>query len=347
MIDHWTELLSPAGVQWQGGRVWNFGDPAAERRALDGEAILVPITDLSVWQVSGADAPSFLQAQTTNDLVALQPGHWQRSGYCNPKGRLLATLLIAQTAPQDFVALLPASLAEAVFARLSRYVLRAKVKLAVMPFAVLGLAGPKAAQKLTGAQFPCPAPGQLASAKTGWVLGLSAERFLILAPAEALPAVWSELAAVSRPAGEPLWDALDIAAGLATVLPPTQEAFVPQMLNFDLVAGLSYTKGCYPGQEIVARMHYLGRLKERLYRARAVGPQPNPGDKLFSPAFGDQACGTVVLATPGEAAAAEFLAVLQIGAVTNGEVHLGAPDGPRLHFLPLPYAVPEAPVAST
>lgn len=342
-MNPWTDLLSAGRARWQDSRLVDFGQPAAERLALATACALMPLPSLATWRIHGADAASFLQGQTTNDVAALAPEQWQVNGYCNPKGRLLATFLLARGAPEEFLAILPATLGDPVFARLTRYVLRAKVQLAPAPLAPVGLAGPLASTVLAGAHLPCPQPGKLLAAGDAWVLGLGPTRFLMLVPHATLPALWSTLlSARAQPAGEALWDTLDIAAGLATVLPQTQEAFVPQMLNLDLVGGLSYDKGCYPGQEIVARMHYLGRLKERLYRASVAAPSPAAGVRLYSPAFGEQPCGTVVLASLGEADQAEFLAVLQVAAANSGAVHLGAPQGPRLNFLPLPYAVPEA-----
>ncbi len=341
-MNPWTDLLSAGRARWQDSRLLDFGEPAAERRALATACALMPLPSLATWQIQGADAASFLQGQTTNDVAALAPEQWQTSGYCNPKGRLLATLLLARNAPEAFLAILPASLSETVFARLTRYVLRAKVKLAPAPLASLGLAGPLAAATLAGANLPCPQPGRLHAAGSAWVLGLAPTRFLVLVPQETLAALWCTLSANAQPSGEALWDALDIAAGLATVLPQTHESFVPQMLNLDLVGGLSYHKGCYPGQEIVARMHYLGRLKERLYRASVAVPPPAAGERLYSPAFAEQPCGTVVLASAGEGGQAEFLAVLQVAAAQSGDVRLGTPLGPRLEFLPLPYPVPAA-----
>lgn len=341
-MNPWTDLFSAGRARWQDSRLLDFGEPAAERQALATACALMPLPSLATWHIQGADAASFLQGQTTNDVAALAPEQWQLSGYCNPKGRLLATLHLACNAPEEYLAILPASLAEVVFARLERYVLRAKVKLAPTPLASLGLAGPLAAAALAGANLPCPQPGRLLAAGGAWVLSLTPTRFLILVPQETLAALWATLSAKAQASGEALWDALDIAAGLATVLPQTQESFVPQMFNLDLVGGLSYHKGCYPGQEIVARMHYLGRLKERLCRASVAAPPPTAGDRLYSPAFGDQPCGTVVLASAGEADRAEFLAVLQVTAGKSGEVRLGTPQGPQLEFLPLPYPVPEA-----
>ena len=133
-------------------------------------------------------------------------------------------------------------------------------------------------------------------------------------------------------------------AGVPQIARATQELFVPQSANWDLVGGIDFQKGCYPGQEIVARMQYLGRLKERLLRFHVDGEPPDAGTRLYSQRFGDQPCGTVVNAAPAPEGGSEMLAVVQWEAAASGRVHLGSHDGPPLAPRELPYVVP-VPVA--
>ncbi len=121
---------------------------------------------------------------------------------------------------------------------------------------------------------------------------------------------------------------------------PVQDRFIAQTANWDVLGGVNFHKGCYTGQEIIARMHYLGRLKERLFAFHAPEASVAPGARLFSSAFGDQPCGTVVNAAPAPGGGCDLLAVLQIAAAAGGDVHLDAPDGPRLEPVPLPYEIP-------
>ncbi|MBI3150058.1 MAG: folate-binding protein YgfZ [Betaproteobacteria bacterium] len=339
-MSQWPDLLAQQGARWQAERCFDFGAPPQEHRAAATGPVLAPLQSWATWRLSGPDAQSFLHNQTTSEVAALAPGALQLSGYCTPKGRLLATFTLWRRDPETFFALLPAKLAEEVFARLARYVLRAKVKIAPAPMVALGLGAVGAEAALAAAGFTVPAVGKTARDADTELLALSPRRFVLLTEAPSAAALWQRLRVQATSVGEPVWDALAIAEGIATVLPETQEEFVPQMLNLDLVGALSYTKGCYPGQEIVARMHYLGRLKERLYRAHVLTAPPQPGARLFSPVFGTQACGTVVLAGPSENGGSELLAVMQTAAAT-GEVRLATTDGPVLAFLPLPYAVPE------
>jgi folate-binding protein YgfZ len=139
------------------------------------------------------------------------------------------------------------------------------------------------------------------------------------------------------------WVRMDIEDGVPWITRETEDRFVPQMVNLDLLGGVSFSKGCYPGQEIVARMHYLGRLKQRMYRVRlpAGASAPRPADPLFSPRFGaEQACGTLLNVGPSTAGAHEALAVIQTDSVRDGGVHWNDPAGPAIDFLSLPYSLP-------
>jgi tRNA-modifying protein YgfZ len=172
------------------------------------------------------------------------------------------------------------------------------------------------------------------------VIRLPGERFEIAVAHDKTPAMLQALAAGAEKVDAEHWERQIIRAGVPVIVPATQEQFVPQMVNLDLIGGVSYEKGCYPGQEIVARMHYRGTLKQRMYLASiASGEHPQPGEKLYSPDFGEQACGTVVNAAPSPEGGHDLLAVIQISAAERGNLHWKAPDGPALELLELPYGV--------
>ena len=136
------------------------------------------------------------------------------------------------------------------------------------------------------------------------------------------------------------WSTLDIEAGIPVITRETQEEYVPQMVNLDLIGGVSYSKGCYPGQEIVARTHYLGRLKQRMYRVRLADENPRTGDPLYSAEFGrDQSSGTILNAAPTSRGAHEALAVIQKSSAATATLHWKALDGPAIEILSLPYAI--------
>lgn len=143
----------------------------------------------------------------------------------------------------------------------------------------------------------------------------------------------------AQPAGTAAWRGLDIAAGIPAITAATIEAFVPQMVNYELIGGISFKKGCYPGQEIVARTHYLGKIKRRMYRAHIDGDAVSPGASIYGPETGDQACGSVVLTAPSATGGTNFLLAAQSSVVEAGEIHVGSPAGPVAQILSLPYAI--------
>jgi hypothetical protein len=168
-------------------------------------------------------------------------------------------------------------------------------------------------------------------------------RFEIIAPTDHAMKLWTNLKPKTTPVAPPVWAWLDIMAGIPGVHPETSDAFVPQMANLEIVGGVNFKKGCYPGQEIVARMQYLGKLKQRMYRAHLEGDsQPRPGDSVFAPDFPGQSAGTVVAAQAAPDNGFDLLAVIQISSAEIGELHLGSETGPKLSLQTLPYSVTPA-----
>jgi len=304
------------------------------------------LRELGVLAVQGADAAEFLHGQLSSDIKALRPGHAQYSSYNSPKGRMLATLVVLRTADDAFRILLAADLAESVRKRLAMFVLRSKVSVANAGGEVFraGVGGPGAAAAVTGALGSAP-PAFSAVERDGVVaLALPDGRFVVLAPLDRAPTLRSALAAHAGTADESSWQWLAIHAGVPTVTAATTDQFVAQTANWDLLGGVNFQKGCYPGQEIVARTQYLGRLKERLYAFHVDGPPPPAGTRLYAEPFGDQPCGTVVNAAQSPGGGSDLLAVVQIAAVDGGSVRLRERGGPALEPQPLPYAIP-APAA--
>ena len=189
-----------------------------------------------------------------------------------------------------------------------------------------------------------PAQDRALIVEGGTLIGLPGSRFMIVAQMPHAIALWERIAHDARPAGFPVWEWLTVRAGVPVIRPPTQDQFVPQAANWDALGGISFQKGCYTGQEIVARTHYLGRLKERLFIAHADIGSASPGERLYSAAFADQPCGTIVNAAPAPGGGIDMLAVAQVAAAESGDLHIGHPEGPSLAMLPLPYTVP-APTA--
>lgn len=344
MHPDWKAYLESRGARIAGDRVADFGHPAEEREATGRGTVIADLSGYGLLQVCGPDAQDFLHGQLSSDVRGLPPDRAQYSSYNTAKGRMLATFLLWRLG-EDYVLQLAAELAEPIRRRLALFVLRAKVKIEDVSQARvgLGLAGPDA-RRLLAARF-----GRLPEAELGVVhaegstlVQLGPQRFELVTSPDQASALWEGLRAAARPVGFPCWEWLQIRAGIPRVTAATQDQLVPQMANLDALGGVSFRKGCYPGQEIVARTHYLGKLKRRLYLAHLDGEAaPAPGDPLYGPETEGQASGIVVNAAPAPGGGYDLLAVIQQGSVQTGEVHWKTPDGPRLELLPLPYPVPQ------
>lgn len=345
MDTDWQRFLLSRGARIAGAQVLDFGDAAAEIRETGSRPIVADLSHYGLLRASGEDSQSFLQGQLTQDMRQVEGDRLALAGYCTAKGRLLATFLVWRDDASSFCLELPAPLAESIRSRLSMYILRAKVRLADESDACvrLGVAGPSAQEALQEAHLPCPGEDMQLARETGiTVLRLREALYQVVVPTPRAPELWDALAKRARPTGGGRWDWHLIRAGIPMVLPQTQEEFVPQMANLELVGGVSFKKGCYPGQEIVARTQYLGKLKRRMILAHVDGVEtpPEPGDPLYSSDCQEQACGTVVAAQPAPAGGYDLLAVVQMASLEAGPIHLRRLDGPVLVATPLPYPLP-------
>lgn len=338
----WQDFLQQQGAALNNGTVQHFGDASGELLAARDNTVLCDLSQFGTLRVSGEETQSFLQNLLSNDIREVTLARAQLSSLNDPKGRMLATMLIWRDG-DDYLLQLPRALCEPIRKKLSMYVLRAKVKVADVSDEVvtLGLSGP-AAQELLDKMFGKLPDAVYGVAATGeaCVIRLGDSRFQVATTAQYAPAIWRTLALHAQPAGGACWDWLTIRAGIPVILPATQEQFVPQMSNFEVIGGVNFKKGCYPGQEIVARMQYLGKLKRRMYLAHIDGGLPQPGMHLFSADMEGQSSGMVANAAPAPGGGYDVLAVMQIASHDAHPVHLGAPDGPRLQFHPLPYPLP-------
>ena len=343
-MDPLPDFLAARGARADAGGIADFGHPAAEWAAAATGAVVADASSLGTLAVAGEDAAAFLHGQLSSDVKRLARGEGVWTSYNSPKGRMLATAFIYRpdVGPDDrFEALVAADIADAVRKRLAMFVLRSKVALAddTAAWLRLGIGGPGAAAAVATAFGRAPPSGGTITHEGTRIVRLPDGRCLVLAPVANAPTVFDALARVAVPAGAPVWTWLGIRSGVPMVTAATQDRFVAQTANWDAIGGLDFHKGCYPGQEIVARMQYLGRLKERLFAYATIASPPAPGSRLFGPPYGDQPCGTVVNAAPDPGGGARFLAVVQVDAA-GGPLALGAPDGPTATQEPLPYASP-------
>ena len=275
-----------------------------------GTTHIAKLEQYGLLHAAGADARPFLHAQLTNDIENLAPANARYAGWCTAKGRLLASMLVVPHGDGFFLQL-ARDIAPAVAKRLSMFILRSKVKLLDVSdqWQQYGL-------------WHEGGPGPLAVTESGAkiTIGIEPGRSLFLA---------QEILAADRSPEE--WALAEVRAGRPLIVQSTQDQFVPQMVNLELAGGVDFRKGCYPGQEIVARAQYRGAVKRRMYRVR--GSALHPGQALFSDDMPGQASGTVV-----NAAGEESLAVLPISAVEAKAPIRPQPEAPALEVLPLSYA---------
>ena len=339
----WQNLLQENGARIADEDVTDFGNPPVELLAARDGTVVVPLAHLGLIRATGEDAAEFLHNLTSNDVKKLGVQSAQYSSFNTAKGRMLASFLLWRE-DGDYLVQLSRDIQPAIQKKLSMYVLRSKVKLsdATDSRLVVGVAGPDAAAlvKGLGASLPEASMGVLPF-PGGIVIRLGDTRFLLALEADKAASAWTQLAAKAVPAGTPVWRWLDIRAGIPRISQATQEEFVPQMTNLDLVGGVSFTKGCYPGQEIVARTRYLGKIKRRMFLGHAEAT-PTIGAHVYAPETGEQACGMVVDAVPAPGGGVDVLAVMQISCAEAGDIRLATPDGARLSLLSLPYALESA-----
>jgi len=339
----WHTFLRQQGGNIVDDHVVDFGDAAGELSHTTDGTVLVPLSHLALLRASGTDCAEFLQGQTSNDVRLVDDGHHQISSYSTAKGRMLAlfTLFLRDN---DFYLHLPQELLEAVQRRLTMFVLRSDVKLtnASDEFPSFGISGPQATSLLQQALGGYPTEvGETLTIDGITLLHIPGQhpRFVCFGAPERLTTLWQRLATEAMPAGATAWDLLDIRAGIPNLATGTVEAFVPQMVNLQLINGVNFKKGCYPGQEVVARMQYLGKLKRRMYRASVDSAElPSSGTALYSPVSeSGQGAGKVVRAAPSPRGGYELLVVAEVSCAEVNELYLQDEHGARLTLLDLPY----------
>ena len=322
-----------SGFHMGGDHNRRMSNENANPAALSG---IAPLGYLGCIRVSGADAATFLHSQLTNDFTRLGPTRARLAGFCSAKGRLQASFMAWQTSDADIILACSADLLQATLRRLSMFVLRMKCKLsdASAQLPLFGLAGTAADALLQdcvawekretseGTAIRLPAAA-------GHSLGLWSPRNSPTSPATATPELSQED-----------WRWLQVQSGVPLVEAKTVDLFVPQMINFELIGGVDFQKGCYPGQEVVARSQYRGTLKRRMFLCDCEDIA-SAGQEVYSPSDPGQPVGVVAnsAARPGRNGST-MLVELKIAALQQGELHLGSLGGPALSRRPLPYVVP-------
>ena len=314
--------------------------PNHEADIQPGAAVL--LTHWGLIRAQGVDAASFLHSQLTASIQDLPPGEARLAGYCSAKGRLLASFLVWRTEPEAFLLACSASVLQATLKRLSMFVLRAKCTLsdASLELALVGEIGADATPNASGED-------DTGSPPRPWIVTRRAddEEALCLPSVEGVGRVMRIVPRTRLNACGPLsldvevWRTLEIRSGIPLIEAANVDAFVPQMLNLELLGGVNFQKGCYPGQEVVARTQYRGILKRRMF-LYATPVHAHAGQDVFDPAEPHEPAGRVVNAAYVSGSPNGYALVeIKLAALASAAPHLGGADGPALRRLELPYAV--------
>ena len=297
--------------------------------------------ELAVIRASGADAGTFLQGQLTQDVLLMRSNEARLAAWCSAKGRMLASFAVCKSSNEEFLLILSRDLLTTTLKRMRMFVMRAKCVLTDVTgeLSVQGLVGAPARAALVATNsialsgYSMPASGTISTEiivqlPNGYLDDAPIPRALRISPARP---DWSTDA--SHVAS---WNAMECASGIARLTAAVSEAFVPQMLNYESVGGVNFKKGCYPGQEVVARSQFRGTLKRRAYIATSEMVL-QAGQEVFDSHEPDQPCGLVAQAA--EHPSGGFIAIMsmQISAQNSDGLHIGSPSGARLRLQRLPY----------
>lgn len=311
-------FIQNSNAEYSGERLITLGETPAHYPALAEQATVTPLGDRGVLSVSGPDMVKLLQGQLTCDMSQLAATGSLKGALCDSKGRMISSFVCVQQAADQVLLVMHRELVAATLDTLKKYAVFYKAVLTDSSDQYFVFGTHNSSQPLAGAFI-----GQITPALQ-----------LVVCPSADAPQYWQQLSAVCQPTGDAFWNHLLISAGEGEVKPQTQGEFIPQMLNFQLIDAVNFRKGCYTGQEIVARMQYLGKLKRRMYHLRiATDLDFNPGEVVG--AGGRSGLGTVVMATE-RGTSKDLLAVLTEDAAKSESLDIGGYSG-AFAAIPLPY----------
>ena len=344
MNTNWKKFLLSINANIENDSVIDFGLSIPDEQKAYSNTVIADLSHYGLIEASGEDVVDFFQGQLTNDIKTVTDSSGQLSAYCNPKGRILATFMIFKR-NEHYLLRLHKSIFEQTLKRLRMFVMRSKVELkdSSDELISMGIAGETATQKLTAFfnNLPDEVDGFcLENEITLIKLPGNLPRYEAHGPIENITSLWQALQTEATTIGTNSWSLLTIQAGIPEIVAETIEAFVPQMVNLQAINSLSFTKGCYPGQEVVARMHYLGKLKRRLYIGSIeTDSLPQPGQSVMPAGENQQKAGQVVSASWSGLGKADLLVVLQIDKAENNPLHIESNSSAEIKLQELPYTI--------
>jgi tRNA-modifying protein YgfZ len=333
-MSDWNTFLTSKGAVQDANGYLDF--PAQDR--LPTQTWLMPL-DQGLIEINGPDSAKFLQGQVTCDVRELATKTSRLGAQCNIKGRMLLCFRALQTGSERIFLRVHTGLVEKGLATLGKYIVFSKAKLydQSASYRYIGVAGPQSTeiiQNVFGIAIPDKDAWEAAGEHV--IIRLSENRYECWILATEAESLWNNISTMATPAGQNRWNLLNIRDGIGDIAPETYEAFTPQAINFQLVNGINFRKGCYTGQEIVARLHYRGTLKRHMYRFGFEGAEPPAPGTALKNADG-KSIGEVILAARTTALAGELLASV----VDDERIAIYLENNPqKLSLLTLPYAIP-------
>lgn len=348
MQQNWQTFLTQQGATIVNNSVSYFNAIETELEYSNTTTVICDLSHYSLIRVTGTEVTAFLQGQLSNDINQVTENITQMSAYCNPKGRALALFRIFKIEDTYFLSL-PTEITEATINRLKMFIMRSDVTMEDVTdqYFHFGIAGPDTAKNLKIAlgipDLPLnPDESLISNGMSIQKLAGTPERFELFGSIDEAISIWNKLKQHCQPVGQPIWNLQRINAGIPEILTATSDVFVPQMLNLQLLNTVNFQKGCYPGQEIVARTKYLGKLKKRLYLVEfTANISVDRGTDIYESGENQQSVGKIVLAETSSTGTYHALAVLRIAAIDNPPLTLSKKTGPVLSVLEMPYNLDE------
>ena len=345
MQSDWHAFLENRGAEFKGDIVEHYGNAAQELSVVLTGNVISDLSHYGILAIGGDDARSFLQTQFVNDISQLDEAHSHLNGYCNPKGRLIANFRVFWRGDTVYLRF-PLELLETVANKLNMYKMRSKVTVedhsdSMVRIGYSGGGADKALMEILGT-VP-EKPDDVINIDNLTVIRIPGitPSYELYSDTGEIRDIWTRLDVHSAPVGVSAWQLIEILTGMPHITEASTEQYVPQMINYQAIGGLSFTKGCYPGQEIVARMHYLGKLKKRMYLARVKCDEPPEVQQelVSSKSSSGSNAGHILNAAFHPDGYYAVLAVIQISDAESETIHLGSIKGPALELQELPYPV--------